>query len=119
MLFTAPSLDAVLTTEKTDEAGTPNLTSLPSIFPPAPLKAALITGVPVCSLHIAMPLPARKRNIMTANSVQPWLRSRALRQKVAVTPAGIARTSSISTRLESGVGFSNGCRSEERRGGQE
>ena len=43
---------------------------------------------------------------MTANSVQPWLCSLTIRPKVKVNPAGIARMSSISTQLKSGVGFS-------------
>ena len=109
MLLTAPSLDAVLTTEKTEEAGTPNLTSLPSMLPPRLADAAFSAGVPPRSLHVVMKLPARNRNIMTPKIVQPWLCSRTIRPKVAVNPAGIARMSSISTKLESGVGFSRGC----------
>ena len=47
MLLTAPSLDAVLTTEKTDEAGIAEPDFLAFHIPAAPVEAAFKRGTPV------------------------------------------------------------------------
>jgi hypothetical protein len=53
--------------------------------------------------------PAKNSTLIAANSAQPWRGLFAIRPNVNVSAAGIAKISSIESRLVSGSGFSNGC----------
>ena len=75
--------------------------------PGAPPVAAS-TGLPDASAQYATLTPAKNSSAIAANSVQPWRWSLAMRPNVNVSAAGIAKISSMETRLLSGVGFSNG-----------
>ena len=46
--------------------------------------------------------------IIAPKTVQPWRLLPTIRPNIEVSPAGIARIASISTKFESHVGFSNG-----------
>ena len=48
------------------------------------------------------------RVIIAPKTIQPWRRLSTMRPYVAVSPAGMIRIASISTKFESHVGFSNG-----------
>src|ERR1039457_5104997 len=92
-LFTAPSLDAVLTTEKTAEAAIPKRVSLPSILHPRTFNA----GFPDCSLQAVIKHPPANSSAIATNRARPGLLLLALTPNRKGKAAGIARIKSIST----------------------
>ena len=71
--------------------------------------AASIAGVATSSASATTTTATRNSDIIAAKIAQPCRRLPTIRPYVDVSAAGIARISSISTKLESHVGFSNGC----------
>ena len=53
--------------------------------------------------------PAKKRNAIAPKIAQPCRWSFAMRPKVKVSPAGIAKIRNIERKFVSGFGFSKGC----------
>ena len=53
--------------------------------------------------------PAKNRNAIAPKIAQPCFWSLAIRPKVKVSPAGIAKIRNIERKFVSGFGFSKGC----------
>ena len=96
----------------------PKRTSLPSMLPPGcAALAALVDAERArdAGCRAARPTThdaraARRRStVIAASTAQPWRRSPTIAPNVKQSAAGISRIASISRKLESGVGFSNGC----------
>src|SRR5206468_467526 len=111
--FIAPHDASVVTVAKSAELAIPNLTSLPSIFPPACITLAVWStpvniGLPFASAQYATVTPTRKSVAIAAQTAHPCLCEPVIRPSVYVNPAEIAKIEINAIRLVSGVGFSNG-----------
>ena len=91
----------------------PKRTSLPSMLPPVrprprrrPRSAWI--GLPRC-LRPVGGRGAREEQHIAAQTAQPWPWFFTIRPRIRSGPPEITKIESIGQKLESGVGFSNGC----------
>src|SRR6478752_3196634 len=104
--FAAPSALAVAAWPNSALPGTPNRVSVPSIGAPT-----ACTTVP-CATDVAATItatPTTNRVAAAVNSAHPCFLSRTMTPNVRRNATGMTSIATISTTLERGVGFSNGC----------
>src|SRR5262249_9071095 len=104
--FAAPSALAVATWPNNALPGMPIRVSVPSNGPPT--AYATVPSVTAAAATTATP-PTANRAAAAANSAQPCFLSRTITPNVRRNATGMISIATISTTLDNGVGFSNGC----------
>ena len=114
--LTEPLEAAVVAAAQIVDEAMPKRASLPSMLPPGwsseacwSAPAAVSAGLPPCSNAVVRRIAGTSTTSIAASSAHPCRRSRTMIPKVRHSAAGMSRIERVSRRLESGVGFSNGC----------
>ena len=112
MAFTEPFEAAVVTVAHSADDGDAKADLL-ALHVPGRLvhaEAERSSGLPPCSADAQSEQQRNDERDHRANSTQPCRRDRTMAPKVKQSAAGMSRMASSSTKLLSGVGFSNGMR---------
>ena len=106
--LTAPQLADVVIVANSIEATVPKRVSMPSMLGPETPRCA-INGFGTDCATTPPAYIATNRTVIAASTAMPWRRSPTIRPNANTSAAGISRIASISMKLVSGDGFSNGC----------